>query len=231
MNHHRKIATVVGGLTVFTAALFAQNTPASTSASGAVNSAVTTPVTPPSTPVVPQVGSPAATGAASSATTATSAGTRIDNSPKPRTDTSVNTGASTNGVLNANRSSPSTSGKVGSDAAANSAVRTSPSTFMALDTNGDGRVSSSEYSASLSQRVDANGNVAVNADGTASAAMPAEKRGWWSRTFNRNKDKVDATSNTGVSASSNPSFAQLDANGDGYLSSEEVEVSRGHDKR
>ena len=109
----------------------------------------------------------------------------------------------------------------------------STSKLKMLDTDGDGRVSRSEFIAGKQnkiQRADANKDGVVTAD--EATVTKAEKKHWWSRSDKpvEGVNKAD-TNNDGqvttaeASAGAEASFNKLDTNSDGFLSTDELEAA------
>lgn len=105
-----------------------------------------------------------------------------------------------------------------------------------LDTDGDGRVSRSEYSAHKQekiQRMDANNDGVL----TPSESTPAktEKKHWWSRsdrpaTKAGDLNLADTNGDGQVTAAeatayADKAFTRIDANNDGYLTEDELKAS------
>ena len=106
-----------------------------------------------------------------------------------------------------------------------------------LDTDGDGRVSRSEFVAGKQekiQRLDANNDGVLTPAESSTAAKP-EKKHWWSR-GDKPADKaagINAADTNGdgqvtsteATAYADKSFARLDANNDGFLTESELKAA------
>jgi hypothetical protein len=110
----------------------------------------------------------------------------------------------------------------------------SASKLKMLDTDGDGRVSRSEYVAGKQdkiQRADANNDGVVTANEASTGK--AEKKHWWSRS-DKSADHVNKadTNNDGqdtsaeATAAAETSFDKIDTDSDGFLSAAELDAAR-----
>ena len=204
MKNYRQLATILGGLTVLTAALFAQTPPvaASAAARGAAPAPVSPPVTPgapsvvpppapmnPATPGTPVLVNPPVTPAlppvAPPAEPMKPAIPAVNPSPVVQADTTVT-------PATANSTTASTTGALNAPGGMNS-LRLS-----VVDTNGDGKISSAEYTAYMSR--------------TGAASTGATTK------------TPTSTTSASTSVSSNPAFLDLDTNHDGYLSQAEIDA-------
>ena len=166
MNHSRKLATLLGGLSLLTVAAFAQDKdPARTGSTG---------------PAIPPASQ------------------------------------------SASKSSPSIDSR---NSASDTGLSAGAAQFKILDSDNDGRISRTEYTASV-PKVEGSANGTVTAD---AKSTKTEKKHWWSR---KDKDTTDATATTDSNLSSSGNtvelFSQLDTNSDGYLSQAELSATRAH---
>lgn len=89
--------------------------------------------------------------------------------------------------------------------------------FNTMDSDGDGRISRSEFDARRPRT--SQGDTAT--DDRTNSNKP-EKKSWWSKDKDRN-DPARNTDSTTMTPQSN--FSQLDTNNDGYLSSSELALA------
>ena len=198
MKAYRQLATFLGGLAILTAALLAQSTPAA-------STAVKPP--PPPVPPVQMPNSPPVLEQANTPTPAT----------MPPVEPAVPVPPDSTLTPSAPPVSTATAGSI--NVTGTGTGSRNPVVFSSLDTNGDGKISPEEYAAYVAQGSTGSAGLAVP------PATPPVKRGFWHRMFHRDEKTVPTTSaNTGagVSVSSNPPFADLDTNHDGYLSQDEL---------
>ncbi len=215
MKNHLQLATILGGLTILTAALFAQiPPPAGSPATSGVAPAL---VNPPVTPAVPSVVPPAPVNGANPALVnppvtpalppvATPAEPTMPVTPAISPAPVVQAGTAVTPY--SNPATPSTTG------ALDASGRVTSARLSSMDTDGDGKISPAEYSAYLSRTGAASAGLATN------PTTPVAKRGFWSRMFHGS----DPTPAAGASVSANPRFVDLDSNHDGYLSQAEIDA-------